>query len=78
MAENCSVLCTGTVGLFGERTMDNRLGGLTVRVTFPVTPLNVALTELVPAASPVARPAGETVAMVVALEAHVAVCETSF
>jgi hypothetical protein len=58
--------------------MDDTFGGLTVRVSFPVTPLKVALTELVPAASPVARPVAETVAIPVALEAQVADCETSF
>ena len=78
MAENCSILPTATLGLFGDTMIDDRLGGPTVRVSFPVTPFNVALTELVPAASPVAKPVAETVAMPVALEAQVADCETSF
>ena len=67
-----------TLALAGPTVRDNRFGGLTVRVSLPVTPLKVALTELVPAVSPVARPAAETVAMVVALEAQVADCDTSF
>jgi hypothetical protein len=77
ITENCTVLPGATVGFFGDMATESRFGGATVRVCVPLTPLNVARSELVPAATPVARPLVETVALVVSLDAQVAVDETS-
>jgi hypothetical protein len=66
------------VGLPGEMAIETTVAGVIVNPSCPVTPPRTAVIELVPAATPVARPDDEIVAEAVALEAHVTDDEMSF
>jgi hypothetical protein len=77
VAVSCKVSPAATLALAGPTAIEATLAAVTVRSLLPVTPLIVALIELAPAATPVARPLVETVALVVSLDAQVAVDETS-
>jgi hypothetical protein len=72
-ASSCPVNPAGTLGEAGERAMDASTAGVTVSAAVPVfLPLgSVAVIVALPAATPVARPALEVVAIVVAEEVHV-------
>ena len=68
VAVYCCVAFAASVTAAGVTEMDDRPGGgvvvLTERVALPLTPVNVAVMVVEPAATPVARPAVLTVAMV--------------
>jgi hypothetical protein len=67
-----------TLAFAGPTLIEDNVAGVTVNMSWPVTPLITAVTELVPDATPVASPDAEIVAMPGALEAHVTDEETSF
>ena len=74
---NCCVAPLKIVGFAGVTVMDVSVGVCTVSVVPPVTPPRVAEMVLVPAATPVARPAEVIVATPVLEEAH-ATCPVKF
>lgn len=63
MAVNCCVVPRGIVGIAGVTAMETRTAGLTVRIVEPVIAPELAVTLLLPRATPAASPCPLTVAM---------------
>ena len=56
MAVNCCVVPSGMAGMAGVTAMETRTAGVIVRVVEPVIELEVAVTVVLPTATPVAMP----------------------
>jgi hypothetical protein len=70
VAVSCCVIPLTTDGLVGVSAMDCKVAAVTVSTVEPTTDPDVALMELVPAASAEAKPAALIVAVAVVPEAH--------
>ena len=70
VAVNCRMVPSSKTGFAGVMVIDSKIGSVTVRVPFPVTPDNVALIVEEPIALLLAKPEPEILATLVLDEAQ--------